>query len=80
MEMNENFRRRGTGCPPGQAAAGDAIEPEVLPPMAREHSPTLMVGRVGFNRDTTLNSPCFWLLAGVGIGAIAVWYMTRDRR
>ena len=83
MQMNDKFnQRRGAGCPPGEGMAGEgpaAAEFEVLPPMARA-DPSLTIGRVSFNRDTTLNSPCFWLLGGLAIGAFACWYMTRDNR
>lgn len=78
MEANRNFPRRGAGCPPG--AESEVPDLEVLPPMSpRNDNGQISIGRVAFNRDTTFNSPCFWLLLGIGIGGLVVWQVAKRR-
>jgi len=52
-----------------------AEDVEVLPP-----DNSACVPRIRFNLGTTLQSPFFWLLLGVGVGVGVSYYFTRARR
>lgn len=64
----------------GCSTAADTPEFEVLQPM--EGSRDIRVGRVCFDRRSTLESPFFWTLFGIGLGLGIAYYCTssRDRR
>lgn len=65
--------RPGTGCP--------VVEPEVmgeaLPYVQPEDG--LRIGRVQFDRTTTLQSPCFWLLLGAAGGGLLLYMILREK-
>lgn len=72
----------------GAAAAGACAEPssgaaaagemEMLPAYVAP-DPRIRIGCVEFNRQTLVNSPCFWILVGVGL-AIGGYYVVRNAR
>lgn len=67
--------RPGTGCPVSEA--------EVLPQYLPEAPPggALAIGPVRFDRATTLESPCFWVLVGgVSVGVLVYLMMRESRR
>lgn len=88
MTPNQNFDgnagpsfRRGHARPDPETT--NVEDPEVLPPMAPAQprgGADVCVGPVRFDRNTTLNSPAFWLLTGLagGIG-LMVWLDSRKR-
>lgn len=40
---------------------------------------SLRVGRVTFDRTTTLQSPCFWLLLGAAGGGLLLYLILREK-
>lgn len=73
MKDNGTHPRPGTGCSP--------VEPEVMP--ADYYQPPggggLTIGRVQFDRTTTLQSPCFWLLLGAAGGGLLLYLILREK-
>jgi len=66
--------RNGMGCPPDAGV-------EVLPDdWAPQRTGDIRIGRVTMCRDTTINSPFFWLLVGGTAGALAVYLVLRESR
>jgi len=71
--MQENAKRPGVSCP--------VEEPDVLPiyEQPRHGNGELTIGRVHFDRTTTLQSPCFWLLIGAAGGGLLLYLILREK-
>lgn len=77
MQENSTKPRPGTGCAPD---AGGVIEPEVLPAyFGPGNDGQVRIGRVHFDRTTTLESPWFWMLVGTALGAAASYFILREK-
>ena len=74
MENRFKSSRPGTGCSPEP-------EFEVMPEeMAPARTGDIRIGRVTMCRETTINSPFFWLLGGCLVGGVAVYLVLRETR
>ncbi len=74
------MKENGTG--PHRPGAGCPVEPEIVPeaqPYYDSGAGSLRVGRVTFDRTTTLQSPCFWLLLGAAGGGLLLYLILREK-
>lgn len=75
--MESRFKdtpRPGMGCSADQPF--EVVGEEIPPARTAE----IRIGRVTMCRETTINSPFFWLLGGVAVGAIGTYLIMREVR
>lgn len=74
------MRMNDTAARPGVASV--ASDPEVLPVYTQPAAlpdPRMRIGCVEFNRQTIIQSPCFWFLLGAG-AAVAVYFVVKSAK
>lgn len=79
--MKENPQRRGAGCNPGGAEEPEIVDDrEYFSTPAAPDTGQLRIGRVCLDRNTTINSPFFWLFLGAAAGAAGAYLLLREKR